>query len=159
MCWTGLSLVSGENLYLQTHKVGKEQTCFSCEWALGSDEIHNFFQRWMLRFSEFVIFRFGSIQVVFSPVTFYWSVCTKSEKWAVKHICVNGINCPPFYDFSIAFRNCSVYLCSRKPLTVWYLFFILFQTLACIIYYPNAIIMSIFCYQNTRKRPQNKWTL
>jgi hypothetical protein len=41
---------------------------------------------------------------------FYWSDCTRSEKWAVMHVCVRGINCASYYNFSIGAGHV-LYMC------------------------------------------------
>jgi len=38
--------------------------------------------------------------------TFYWSACTKPEKWAVIYLYVTGIDFASYYDFDIWFWNC-----------------------------------------------------
>ena len=46
------------------------------------------------------------------PVTFYWSACTKTWKWAVMHLCVNGIDFASFYDFIFwfsKFSDCGIF--------------------------------------------------
>ena len=69
------------------------------------------------------------------PVTFYWSACTKTWKWAVMHLCVSGIDFASFYDsifwFS-KFFDCGIF------------FFILLQ----VIYWPTTAIGSL--QQRTR---------
>ena len=41
------------------------------------------------------------------PVTFYWSACTKTWKWAVMHLCVSGIDFASLYDFIFWFSKYS----------------------------------------------------
>jgi len=42
-------------------------------------------------------------------ITFYWSPCTRSGKWAVKHLCDRGNYFTSFYDFSIGFRQYGIF--------------------------------------------------
>ena len=45
-------------------------------------------------------------------VTLYWSACTKTWKWAVKYLCLSGIDFASFYDFIFwfsKFSDCGIF--------------------------------------------------
>ena len=61
-----------------------------------------------------------------TPTTFYWSACTKPEKWAVIYLCVRGIDFASFCNFSIGFW--------------WYFWFFFSRFLNC----SNSVVFFVF---------------
>ena len=69
-------------------------------------------------FFAFVIREVWIHQTSLTPGTFYWSACSKTEKWAVMILCVMSIDFSPFNNFDILFWNCSDSVVSSKIVEV-----------------------------------------
>ena len=78
-----------------------------------------------------IVYIFFCLHVLFSnislnclnPATFYWSACTKLEKWAVVHLCVEDIdlavfdwilNCPKDYKIDMCCFSAKLTVLWRK---------------------------------------------